>query len=192
MIGLETLAVAGSGEASTLQPELFEARARAIVRYADPAAWITAAAVGNAISNVREELSMSLHEVGMIVVGDRGPACTMAEVNAATVKGFSSPLRYSAASPGSLVGVSCIAFGFRGPTVNFTMLPKTGVPIALQLCESWLFRGAARYMVLATFSASDLAIGVSRAVLLAPPQSACIFGDPITASTAEWLAQVGD
>jgi len=191
LIGLETLVIAGSGEANSHQPDLFEARTRATVRYADPAAWITAAAVGNAILNVRDELAVSLHDVGIIVVSDRGPACTMSEVNAATVKGFSSPLRYSAASPGTLVGVTCIAFGFRGPTLNFTMLPENGVPVALQLCENWLFRGVARYMVLATFRAACLTTGIGRAVLLAPPQSAGVSGTPMTGSTADWLAQVG-
>jgi len=192
VIGLEALFVAGSGEANSLQPDLFEARTRATVRYADPAAWITAAAVGNAISNLRDELAMVLHEVGMIVVSDRGPASTMAEVNVATLKGFSSPLRYSAASPGTLVGVTCIAFGFRGPSLNFTMRPENGVPSALQLCESWLFRGVASYMVLATFSSAGQTTGISRAVLLAPPQSRGVFGDPMTESTAGWLTQVGD
>lgn len=192
MIGLETLVVAGSGEADSLQPDSFEERTRATVRYADPAAWITAAAVGNAISCLRDELRASPHDVGIIVVSDRGPNHTMSEVNAATEKGFSSPLRYAAASPGTLVGVACIAFGFRGPTLNLTMRPEDGVPVALQLCESWLFRGAARYMVLATFSAAGQPTGISRAVLLAPPPSASSFGNPMTGSTATWLAQVSD
>ena len=39
---LGALMVAGSGEAAPHQRDLFEARIRATVRYADPAAWITA------------------------------------------------------------------------------------------------------------------------------------------------------
>jgi hypothetical protein len=192
VIGLDTLVVAGSGEANSLHPELFEARARATVRYADPAAWITAAAVANAILNVRGKLGASLHEVGMIVVSDQGPAFTMAEVNAATSNGFSSPLRYAASSPGSLAGVACIALGFRGPTLNFTMLPDDGVPVALQLCAGWLSRRAAQYVVLATFRAADLTIGSSRAVLLARPEPAVGFGNSLTQSVADWLVQSGD
>ena len=192
MIGMDTLVVAGSGEARSLYPELFQARARATVRYADPAAWITAAAAANAILNVTDKLAASLHEVGMIVVSDQGPAFTMAEVNAATSNGFSSPLRYAAASPGSLAGVACIALGFRGPTLNFTMLPDDGVPVALQLCSGWLSRRAARYVVLATFRAADLTTGFSRAVLLTRRESGQGFGNLLTQSVADWLIQIGD
>jgi hypothetical protein len=189
---LSTLVVAGSGEANSLRPELFEARTRATVRYADPAAWITAAAVALAIHEVREQLASSLHEVGMVVVSDQGPASTMAEVNAATSIGFSSPLRYAAASPGSLAGVSCIAFGFRGPTLNFTMPLHDGVPTALQMCSGWLTRHMARYMVLATYRASDLTTGFSRAVLLAQPEPSGEIVIPMTQAVSDWLTQNGD
>ena len=192
MNDLDALVVAGSGEARSPCPELFEARTRATVRYADPAAWITAAAVAHALSNVRDRLAASLHEVGLVVVSDQGPTSTMADVNAATSTGFSSPLRYAASSPGSLAGVACIAFGFRGPTLNFTMLPDEGVPVALQLCSGWLTRGVARYMVLATFRAADLTTGFSRALLLAHSEQSGEFGNPLTQSVADWLIQIGD
>ena len=192
MNGLATLVVAGSGEARSPRPDLFEARARTTVRYADPAAWITAAAVAHALSGFRDQMTVSLHTVGMVVISDQGPTSTMAEVNAATSTGFSSPLRYAASSPGSLVGVTCIAFGFRGPTLNFTMPPEEGVPVALQLCAGWLGRRVARYMVVATFRGADLAAGFSRAVLLAHPEVAGEFGNPLTQSVANWLIQICD
>jgi hypothetical protein len=189
MIGLDMLVVAGTGEAGSHRPELFEARTRATVRYADSGAWITAAAVGAAISGLREELSASLHDVGMIVVSDRGPTTTMAEVNDAALKGFSSPLRYSAASPGTLVGVACIAYGFRGPTLNLTMRPKDGVRVAIQLSENWLFRGVARYMVVATFAApGGSPCGIARAVLLNTPQPHNAYRNSMNEFTARWLA----
>jgi hypothetical protein len=191
--GLGTVVVAGSGEASSLQPDLFEARTRATVRYADPAAWITAAAVAQALAELRDLLTVSLHEVGVIVVSDQGPTHTMAEVNATTATGFSSPLRYAASSPGSLAGVTCIAFGFRGPTLNFTMLPDNGVPVALKLCTGWLTRRVARYMVLATFRAADHTTGFSRAVLLAHPELSGGLGNLLTlSSVSDWLIQIGD
>jgi hypothetical protein len=188
-IALSTLAVAGSGEADSPQPDLFEARTRATVRYADPAAWITAAAIANAISSFRDELAGCLHQVGVVVVSDQGPTATMAEVNAATANGFSSPLRYAASSPGSLAGVACIAFGFRGPTLNFTMCPADGVPVALQLCDNWLSRGVVRYMVLATFNAGGPTAGLSRALLLAHPELTGGRSHLLTAPDADWLME---
>jgi hypothetical protein len=188
-MALSALAVAGSGEADSPRPDLFEAQTRATVRYADLAAWITAAAIGKAISSLRGLLGGCLHQVGLVAVSDQGPATTMAEVNAATTNGFSSPLRYAASSPGSLVGVACIAFGFRGPTLNFTMCPADGVPVALQLCDSWLSRGVARYMVLATFNAAGLTTGLSRALLLAKPEHIRGSSNLLTPSVADWLME---
>lgn len=191
--GLCNAVVIGSGEATAVQPELFEARTRSTVRYADPAAWITAAAVARAIAEVRDLLAVSQHEVGVIAVSDQGPAHTMAEVNAATATGFSSPLRYAAASPGSLVGVTCIAFGFRGPTLNLTMNPDNGVPVALTLCSAWLTRRVAGYMVLATFRATDSAAGFSRAVLLAHPEQSTRPANLRTQSSVpDWLTNIGN
>ncbi len=122
------MAILGAGEAESHQPDLFEARARTAVRFADPAAWITATAVARAVSASSYSLLLPLHEVGVVVVSDQGPEATMAEVCAAAKTGFSSPLRYAASSPGSLAGVSCIAFGFRGPTLNLTMSIEAGIP----------------------------------------------------------------
>ena len=73
---LEKLSVAGSGEAGTSQRELFDARVRATVRYADPAAWTTATAVMNALAGAGELLAQGRHEIGMIAISDQGPGGT--------------------------------------------------------------------------------------------------------------------
>jgi hypothetical protein len=189
---LHGLIVAGTGEADSYRRDLFEARVRATVRYADPAAWITAAAVANALAGAQELLAGSRHEIGMIAISDQGPGATMAEVLAAAATGFSSPLHYAASGPWTLVGVSCIAFGLRGPTINLTMDPLDGLPVALALCAGWLQRKAARLMVLATCRAGAPAAIVSRAVLLAPPgfpgSGFKGSGAPLTASKLSWLA----
>ena len=140
---LYKLTVAGSGEAGSSQRDLFDARVRATVRYADPAAWTTATAVANALAGAGELLARWRHEIGIIAISDQGPGGTMAEVLAEGTKGFSQPMHYAAASPGTLVGVSCIAFGLRGPTMNLTMIPQEGIPVALTLCAGWLERSRA-------------------------------------------------
>jgi hypothetical protein len=191
MIGLETMVIVGSGEAESHCPELFEPRARTTVRFADPSAWITATAVARAISASKDLLTPALHEVGIVVISDQGPGATMAEVCAAAKTGFSSPLRYAASSPGSLAGVSCIAFGFRGPTLNLTMRIEDGLPIAFQMCSGWLARHAARFMVLATFLSSNTNNQMGRAVLLAEPEFSHVAVEQLTESVTEWLSQAG-
>ena len=186
---LGALIVAGSGEADSYQRDLFEARVRATVRYADPAAWITATAVAKALAGAAGLLADWRQEIGMIAISDQGPGGTMAEVQAAAATGFSSPLHYAASGPWTLVGVSCIAFGLRGPTINLTMDPRDGLPVALTLCAGWLKRKAARLMVVATCRAGSPAATISHAMLLAPAGFPSA-GAPLTESAISWLSAV--
>jgi hypothetical protein len=189
MSELYQLTVAGKGEAGASQRDRFDARVRATVRYADPAAWTTATAVANALDGAEELLASLQHEIGMIAISDQGPGGTMAEVLAEGSRGFSQPMHYAAASPGTLVGVPCIAFGFRGPTMNLTMAPEDGIPVALTLCAGWLERKAAKLMVVATCRVTDSGTMMSHAVLLAPPgfSESCTR---LTESVITWLATV--
>ncbi|MGO9317556.1 MAG: hypothetical protein ACLPXT_01280 [Terracidiphilus sp.] len=189
MSELYQLTVAGKGEAGASQRDRFDARVRATVRYADPAAWTTATAVANALAGAEELLAKWQHEIGMIAISDLGPGGTMAEVQAEGTKGFSQPMHYAAASPGTLVGVPCIAFGFRGPTMNLTMTPQDGIPVALTLCAGWLARKMARFMVLATCRVTNSGTMMSHALLLAPPGFS-ESGSPLTGSVIAWLAAV--
>ena len=183
------LMVAGSGESGSSHRDLFEARVRATVRYADPAAWTTASAVSVALAGSAELLAKWRHEIGMIAISDQGPGGTMAEVQAEGNKGFSLPMHYAAANPGTLVGVPCIAFGLRGPTMNLTMPAQGGIPVALTLCAGWLARKAAKLIVVATCTTSSSGSMMSRAVLLAPPEFSRL-GTPLTESVITWLAAV--
>ena len=183
------LMVAGSGESGSSHRDLFEARVRATVRYADPAAWTTASAVSAALAESAELLAKWRHEIGMIAISDQGPGGTMAEVLAEGSRGFSQPMHYAAASPGTLVGVPCIAFGLRGPTLNLTMDPRDGLPVALTMCAGWLAGKAARFMVVATCRAAGSSTIMSQALLLAPPGFAG-SGKPLTESETVWLAGV--
>jgi hypothetical protein len=186
---LDALIVAASGEADAHRPDLFEARIRATVRFADPGAWTTATAVAVAMAGAGDLLAEWRHEIGMIAVSDQGPGGAMARVQADATTGFSSPLHYAASSPGTLVGVSSIAFGLRGPTMNLTMAPRDGVPIALAMSAGWLERKAALFMVVATHSTHGSGAMMSRAVLLAP-RGFSGSGKPMTESVIAWLAAV--
>jgi hypothetical protein len=192
MNGLDAMIVAGCGDSSSVSPDMFEARTRATVRYADPAAWIIANAVARALATFGHPLTTYQHEVGMVVVSDQGPSTAMGEIQAAASAGFSSPLRYAASNPGSLVAVTCIAFGFRGPTLNLTMRPEDGVPVAIELCAGWLTRRTARWMLLATCKSDPVGTGLGRAILFAPKDP---MGKPDNfsmRSAAEWLKHAGE
>jgi hypothetical protein len=186
MSQLSDFIIAGTGEADSFQRDLFEPRVRATVRYADPAAWTTATAVALAFAGAGELLAQWRHEIGMIAISDQGPGESMAHVQADGTTGFSSPLHYAASSPGTLVGVSCIALGLRGPTMNLTMDPRDGLPVALTLCAGWLGRKAARLMIVAACRVSTSAAMRSRALLLAPAGS-LESGSPLTKSQLSWL-----
>ncbi len=184
------LILAGSGETDSYQRDLFTAQVRSTVRYADPAAWITATAVANALAESGDLLAKWQHEIGMIAISDHGPGKSMAKMQADGDTGFSSPLHYAASSPGTLVGVSAIAFGLRGPTLNLTMDPRDGLAVALTMCASWLQRKAARMMVVATCRDLGPEKMMSRAVLLAPSEFSGP-SEPLTESKADWLTSCG-
>jgi hypothetical protein len=183
----ETMKVAGTGEATAHDPNLFEAKIRATIRYADPAAWITANAVHHALAGAGEILAEFRHQIGIITISDQGPEKSMAKMQADGETSFSSPLHYAASGPWTLAGVSCIAFGLRGPTLNLTMEPRTGVPVALGLCAGWLTRNVAPFVVVAASRADTFGSTVSRAALLASPGFAGSVA-PLTESVAAWLA----
>jgi hypothetical protein len=113
----------------------------------------------------------------------------MESVQTAATTGFSSPLHYAASSPGTLVGVSCIAFGLRGPTLNLTMDPQDGIPVAMDLCTAWLARKAASFMIVATCRTSSSGAMKSHAALLATSGFSG-SGAPLTESVIAWLAAV--
>jgi hypothetical protein len=182
-----TMIVAGTGEAASHDPGLFEAKIRSTIRYADPAAWITANAVHFALAGVEGILAEFRHQIGIITISDQGPGKSMAKMVADGKTGFSSPLHYAAAGPWTLAGVSCIAFGLRGPTLNLTMDPRDGVPVALGLCAGWLTGKVAPFMIVAASRADGSGSAVSRAVLLAPPDFTG-SGAPLTESVMDWLA----
>jgi hypothetical protein len=186
MSDLSAFIVAGSGEAAAFERDLFDPRIRASIRYADQAAWITATAVTKTLAAAGDGWSELRHQIGMIVLGNQGPGATMAGMQEEGTKGFSSPLHYAASGPWTLVGVSCIAFGFRGPTLSLTMDPQDGLPTALTLCQAWLARKAARLMVVAACRTDAAGATLARALLLAPP-GVLTTGKQLTAPELAWL-----
>jgi hypothetical protein len=190
--GMKTaLTIAGKGEALRPQPELFDARLRTVVRYADPAAWISAAAVVHAGAAMREALAAGRDNVGVVVVSDEGPQETMQALDEAAVAGFSSPLRFPAGNPGSLVGVTCILLGFRGPTLNFIMPPANGVPAGLVLAAGWLQRRVCSFVFVTTCTRLDAQELCARSLLLSARDGTSVPVLPLSNADAAWLSFLG-
>jgi hypothetical protein len=185
------LTIVGKGEARQPQPELFEARLRAVVRYADPAAWISAAAVAHAVAALKGALAAEHDDVGVVVVSDEGPRETMQALDEAAVAGSSSPLRYPAGNPGSLVGVTCILHGFRGPTLNFVMPPASGVPVGLVLAAGWLQRRVCPSVVVTACARPDAHGLCARSLLLSARDGTSVPVLPLGDADAAWLSFVG-
>jgi hypothetical protein len=189
---IDEIVVLGSGEANAPQPDLFDPKARATVRYADPASWTIAAAIAKALAEAKTVADLNPHEVGVISVSDTGPAETIGVVAEAALELASSPLRYPAASPGTMTGVACICFGLRGPTLNITMLPADGVGVAMQISSGWMKRPGARQMIVAALIQTPSKDRSARALLLSPASDRSKAGRPLTAALVDWLSRPGE
>ena len=139
--------VVSCGEAREPGKSLFPRSVITTVRYADPVAWMIAGAVHGAVDPIREQIERVSERVGIIGICEKGPVEATAAIRQAAIEGFPSPMRYPAANPGSLVGVSCIAFQFRGPTLCLLVSPGEGVRTAMIAAGQWLAREAAEYVV---------------------------------------------
>ncbi len=177
--------VAGTGEARAAVRSRFDAPALAAVRYADPAAWIVATAVANAVDAVREAVAAAHDRTAVVAVGAEGPVEAMAAMCEASRAGSSSPIRYPASNAGSLAGLTSIAFSFRGPTLMLTLPPERGVPLGLLLAEAWVRRGVASFVAVAACARRDGG-PVARCLLIGAE------GEPLDADRhVAWLVEVG-
>jgi hypothetical protein len=182
--------IAGKGEALRPEPGLFDARLKSVVRYADPSAWTCAAAVAHAVSARQATLAADRDAVGVIVVGDEGPQEAMQSLDDAAATGFSSPLKFPAGNPGSLVGVTCILLGFRGPTHNLTMPPAAGVPVGLVLAAGWLARRVCSSVLITSCTRQQAEAPRARSLLLITASDALHADSLWSESDLAWLSFV--
>lgn len=184
---ITTLVVAGRGEAVEARRSRFDAPALTAIRYADPAAWITATAVANAIDPIRDAVAAAHDRVGVVVTSAEGPVEAMAAMHEASQGGSSSPIRFPASNAGSLAGLTSIAFGLRGPTLMLTLPADRGVPVGLLLADGWLRRGVVSFVAVASCGRVD-GRPVARCLVLGSHEAHHDRGAPLDRERdAAWL-----
>lgn len=180
------LGLMGRGEADGLDKSLFDREVLRAIRYADPAAWAAATAVARACEGIGERIASVRDRVGVVVICEQGPVETIAALAEAAREGYTSALRYPAANPGSLAGVSCIAFGFRGPTLSLLVNPSDGVPLGLFMARRWLARMEDGLVALAVCTRVEPSRHLARAAMVSAAGAAA----NVDTDTVTWLTGV--
>jgi hypothetical protein len=182
------LRVVARAEADGPQLDLLGQAARASVRYADPAAWTTATALERLLAGCEPRAASEREHIGIIVVSDDGPQEIMNVVAEAAKAGYSSPLRYAAANPGSLAGVSSIVHRLRGPTLVLIVPPERGVLPALVLSAGWLKKRHVPAVIVAAHTRLASGGQLARCLLLSASEGNDAVGSPLTEQDLAWLS----
>lgn len=140
----------GTADAARLE----EVGQRVASLYADPLAWVAVDAVQAALDRIPLALGS---EVGVIAVSSVGTRRTMRQIAGSVARtGRVSPLRFAGANPGSLAGLPCIQFGFRGPSLLLTMAPGAAAPYVSALAQSWLDSHMCQYVAVIEHSGTTV------------------------------------
>ncbi|MBI3688123.1 MAG: polyketide synthase [Actinobacteria bacterium] len=118
--------------------------------YADPAAWLVAAALDGALESGQVTLPDPADDVAMLVAGSVGTTRTIDALRQGAARGVISPLRFAGGNPAVLAGLSCLTRRLRGPSLLLAMDPWDAVPVAATVAVSWLVAGHASHVVVAT------------------------------------------
>ncbi|MFI7702664.1 hypothetical protein [Nonomuraea sp. NPDC049480] len=158
--------IVAHGEASAADPAEFSENRPSF--FADPIAWLVAAAVERALDGVRLEPSAA----GIVVMSDAAALPTSRVIAGEARRGRVSPLRFAGANPGILAGLSCVRWGLRGPSLvlagAFPKVADTGFAVA----RGWLQDGHARHVVCATYRTAPADGHTAGCVVLGVPGGA--------------------
>lgn len=179
--------VAAKSDATEPVMSHFSPAIRNAVRYADPFSWTGATAVAKALAGLIETTAPMRSSIALIAMSNHGPAQAIAAVAEASAAGFSSPMRYPAANPGSLAGVACITQEFHGPTMNLIMPVESALPVGLNLAGAWLQRRVTPLVVLLACYRVGQERNEARCLLLASDTIETFKGEPLSSTRSDWL-----
>jgi hypothetical protein len=189
MTAAQTMAdvlVIGRGEAGLGDAERYGKGLERKLRYADAAAWTIKGATAAALTRLSDKIDSVRDSVGLATSTNVGPRDTIADVARAARTGQCSPLRFAAANPGSVAAVTCVAFGFRGPTRNLLMPPAHAAPLLSMFAELWLGEKIAEVVLLSTFAVGAPEVPAARCLVLARRDFGADSVDDLD-SAARWL-----
>lgn len=118
--------------------------------YADPVAWLVAQAVTEAVDDCAADLHGVADDVATITISDFCTILTMRHIAAQVPAGRLSPLRFSAATPGTVGSLPAMTFGFKGPSLTLSMAPHSGLRVAIAVAGSWLRTRLAAFAILSS------------------------------------------
>jgi hypothetical protein len=113
--------------------------------YADPVAWLVTRAVEQVLDGTY--VPAELDKVAVLVMSGSTTRPTMAGIADKAARGRVSPLRFAGANPGILAGLTCIQWGFTGPSLVLANDPADVLDTAAAVVDSWLDSGQARHVL---------------------------------------------
>jgi hypothetical protein len=128
-----TSSLVATDPVSVVVADLAEVERRGPRKFADPAAWLVRSALERARPALPEDVA-----VGVIGISEVATRQTLRAVAADAAQGHSSPRRFVAAGPGTVIGLGCVEFGYTGPSLLLTMPEAPGRELAGVLAEDWL------------------------------------------------------
>jgi hypothetical protein len=163
---LDTFGLTVVGQGLATAPDLSSVRTKQKASlYADPLSWLVLEAVERAIDSCGGDLLSARESVGHIAISDHCTAHTMREIAAAIPAGRISPLRFSAANPGSICSLPAQFHRFSGPSMTLSMPPDRGLPPALSIARTWLRQRSAAYVLITSHAADASGHSITSTVL---------------------------
>ena len=179
---MKVLALAESTPATTTA---LEVELRSQVRFADRVAWAAADAVRSCLHASIGLIETNPDDIGVIAICGQGPVTTLREVALVAQEVLASPLRFPAASPGSIAALACISAGAKGPSLCLVMTPTAGIRVAMDIARVWL-AGEHALLTFIVICANDT---TARAALLGPEET---DDDPRLSTFDLWLAHISN
>lgn len=117
--------------------------------FADPLAWAVADFVGGLLGAIDLTRSDRI-QTGLIVVSDLCSLSTIRALSAMSKQGSLSPLKFAGASPSIICGLAALREQIRGPTVTFTMDPRTSRAAITALIRLWMMFNSVSPVIVVT------------------------------------------
>lgn len=135
----------GSAHAASLPEEGRRNLSRSRIPFADPSAWFVAGVVKTLIDQLSE---VGREQIGTILIDPIGPREVIRDLRVLRKEKTTSPMRFAAATPSSLLAVSCILYGLRGPSLVLLCSAREGIVVAAHTAHQWMLEGSANAVLL--------------------------------------------